>query len=297
MKYRFFIFPVLFISVSLISLFFWLFFSNSEGYSASAEKEIAAFVNANYKKGDTIFSLPSWDIGYTRYLNDNVGSISYDLTDYNADELGEFGSDRFIFIFDDSETWKGVSEKYDVAEISSKKIEDSFVVIAKNRGLKISPKLDFVSAMKSAKEAYLLDKKGRREDCTLVTTTKWSCSKRDSWNSFEKMVAQMGGVARKAVWDHPRSKKRKRIVYAVPPKSSKMVLRTAFLSRAYSIEGAPVKVSVFADGKNVLEYVNENVSKMYVHEVLLPENVSEVAIQVYTESDGARHFVFNGYIQ
>ncbi len=297
MKYRPFIFPVLFVLASLFSLIFWLFLSDYEGHSNSVEKQIAEFVNSTYKKGDTVFSIPGWDIGYTKYLSDNIKSISHDIADYSADELGEFESDRFIFVLDNKNKWNSLALKYDVSEILSKTFGKSVVILAKNKRETVVPKLDFVKNMEKAKEAYLLDEKGVKENCILTSPIKWSCSKRDSWNSFEKMVGQMGGAARKSVWAHPRNRQKKRIVYSVPVNSSKMVLRTAFLPTAYSVKGDPVKVTVFADNRQILEYVNENISKMYIHEFSLPPNTAEVAIQVYTERDGARHFVFNGYIQ
>lgn len=106
----------------------------------------------------------------------------------------------------------------------------------------------------------------------------------------------MGGRRQNAVWAHPRSRKTLNVRFAVPEKTSTLVLGTAFLERAYHAKGDPVKVRVSADGNEMLSYVNENTNKYYRNRISVPSGTKYIQLSFYVRNDGARHFVFNGYL-
>ncbi len=290
------IFAYTFVIFSLISAIFWVFFSNTKGYNTQTEQKIAHILNNDYKQGDYIFIEPSWDIGFTNYLRDGITNISYTLKAFNANLIASLTNKTgsIYFILPTQKDWQNTQKKYNLNKIKEWKLKKAIIVKAVSKEKSVQKLFDFFDGIMQAKEVYLQDLNGKKHQC-LKKKERWQCSYHQ-WNYVGDYIALMGGVSQKAIWSHPRSRKFTNIVFD-SKNASKMVLGTAFLERAYhEPNGKPIKVSVYADNKEILKYTNENKDFYYRHTITLPKNTKTIRISFYVENDGARHFVFNGYL-
>ena len=291
-------FFVLFVAATLFSGVFWLFLSDRDGFRAADEPLIAEILNREFRQGDVIFPKPDWDIGFTRYLRDGITDISYTLEAFSKEELGDLnnnGVNVLWFVVDSEERWTGIRDRFSLTEQGRFPAGDALVVKARFSEAATAKLLDLVEAIGEAKEVYLTDAGGTREECSW-DRDRWKCG-RQEWQYVGPQHTLMAGRWQKALWAHPRTERTLHVVFENRVGATALVLGTSFLERAYREEnGQPVRVTVTADGAELLKYDNLNIKKLYRHRVALPEGVTMIDLSFWVKFDGARHFVFNGYL-
>ena len=292
-----FFFALLFLISIPATFIFWTAFSDRAGIPDEDERAVATFLNENFKEGDTIFPSPGWDIGFTRYLRDGITDISYRLTSYRAGELADLlktSNAALFFVLDNGDKWDSISSNHKLKAVKSVNIGSSLVVKAVPKEGREERLLDFATDIQKAEAVYLLDSKGTKHECKLMQE-RWQCSSH-SWNYVGKKSVVIEGRKRLAVWAHPRSGKTLAVRFALPSGSKSIVLGTAFLERAYRASGDPVSVKIKAGAEELLSYTNENLNKYYRNRIELPAGADHLELLFHVKNDGARHFVFNGYI-
>ncbi|MCK5808350.1 hypothetical protein KAH37_05130 [bacterium] len=289
---------LLFVLSIISTAFFWLFLSDRGGLNETGEQAAALFISENYQKGDTVFPLSDWDLGFTRYLDSKVSFLSLRFHYYSAEQLKNSGrgGKRFFLISDK----KGViadilhSKKLNLLKLQA--VGNGEVALVEPEEKLAPVLLDFSADIMKARRVYFSDKNGENvRDC--VANDVWRCSARE-WNHIGFHRAIMGGISQDAVWAHPLSRKILHIVFAVPKGAVTMKLNTAFLETAYrNAEGNPIEVTLLVDGKEAFTYINQNENRLFSRTISLPLTAQEVELQFFVESDGARHFVFNGFME
>lgn len=276
---------------------FWTVCSDIGGYDEQTEKAFGKIINTAFEEGDIIFPEIDWDLNFLKFLNHGITSVYLTLKETSSDDLKymkEAGGKIFVLLKDDS-NWKEIAQRLKLKEIRRMKAGDGLVVIASDGTEKDTKKILFSRDIGKAEEVYF-ETAEKKEPCSKVSKNKWQCSKAD-WNYVGRTVALMGGKHQKAVWAHPRSGKTLHIKYNVPAGAQKLILNTAFLSAAVSSSNkSPVEVTISFDGQEVEKYTNKSVSGVYRKSIDIPENTQEMFLSFFVESDGQRHFVFNGYI-
>ncbi len=292
------VFALLFIAGALFSGVFWIFFSDRGGFRAEDEPRIAEILNREYRSGDIIFPSPDWDIGFTRYLRDGITDISYTLHAFTPEEIGDLnnnGVNVLWFVTDGTERWEGIRERFGLREIERYPAGRALVVKAQSSVAATIKLLDFVEAIGEAKEVYLTDQTGAHTPC-VWEGERWRCG-RQEWQYVGPQHTLMAGRWQKALWAHPYTNKTLHVVFENTVGARTLVLGTAFLERAYREQnGHPVEVTVAVDGQAVLRYTNESIKQRYRNRVSLPEGAHMIDLAFWVRFDGARHFVFNGYL-
>ncbi len=292
------IFSLLFLAGTLFSGVFWLFFSDRNGFRAEDEPKIAEILNREYRSGDIVFPSPDWDIGFTRYLRDGITDISYTLHAFTPEEIGDLnnnGTNYLWFVTDGEERWNRIRQRFGLKEFERFPAGKALVVKAQSSAVATTKLLDLVEAIGEAKEVYLTDHAGGRTPCTWEGE-RWRCG-RQEWQYVGPQYTLMAGRWQKALWAHPYTNKTLHVVFENTAGARTLVLSTAFLERAYREEkGQPVEVTVSVDGQAMLRYTNESIKQRYRHRVVLPEGARMIDLAFWVRFDGARHFVFNGYL-
>ena len=277
---------------------FWTLFSDSDGLNDEGQQYAALFISENYQKGDTVFSLSDWDLGFTRYLDPKVEKLSLRFKNYTAEQLKNLGrgGKRFFLLSNKKKVIADILEKKRLTLLKLQTVGNGEVALVEPVE-KLAPVLfDFSRDIMKARKVYFSDKSGGNiHDC--VARDVWRCSARE-WNHVGFQRAIMGGISQDAVWAHPLSQKIMHIIFAVPEGAVKLELNTAFLETAYrKVDGNPIQVTLLIDGKEAFSYTNRNENRLYRHQVALAPSAQEVEIQFFVENDGARHFVFNGFME
>ncbi len=282
---------------TLSSFIFFGFFSDKGGISAKDEAGIAAFINKEYTPGDIIFSTPVWDVGFTKYLDEKVTGVSFTLSNQNLDDLKHELSDpenSIFFILESKSKWDEMNKKLNFSAEKIESIGAKTLVKARPTGVLRKKVFDFVDNILNAQSVFMTDSAGRKP-CS-VENNRWQCSEK-SWNYIGEHHSLMGSRWQKALWAHPVAMKKIHVVFPNKENSNLLIFGSAFLPRALNEKnGAPVEVEIFADGKSIYSYKNYNIKKYYKNEISLPENSQTIEITIFAENDGARHFVFNGYL-
>ncbi len=289
---------VLFLISGVSSFIFYTFLSDRAGFSDKQEQQIAAIINREFKKGDIIFPQPDWDIGFTRYLLDGILDISYTLHAYSSETIADLnnnGKNDLLFVLDDASKWNALCAKLKLKERQRWDASGALVIAARPAQESTQKLFDFVDDLPQAREVYFMNPDGRKEPCDLKGS-RWQCSNND-WNYIGPERALMGGMWQRANWAHPRTMKTLHVVFNSLPEAKKVVLGSAFLERAYANpNGEPAEVAVHADGTKIISYTNKSINKYYRTEANIPANTKTIDITVFIRFDGARHFVFNGYL-
>ena len=292
------VFFLLFLAAILTTGLFWLFLSDRHGFTAADEPLIAEILNREFRQGDIIFPTPDWDIGFTRYLRDGITDISYTLHAFTKEELSDLnnnGVNVLWFVVDSEERWNDIRDRFVLKEHGRYPAGSAFVIKAQAAGDAVVKLFDFVDDIEQAKEVYLTDAQGAREECAW-DRDRWKCG-RQEWQYVGPQRTLMAGRWQKANWAHPRTEKTLHVVFENTVAASALVLGTSFLERAYREEnGHPVRVAVTVDGQELLKYENESIKKLYRHRLAIPEGAKMIDISFWVKFDGARHFVFNGYL-
>lgn len=285
------------VSIPLTAIF-WFFFSNTGGFDPQTEMEVAVIINREFKEGDIVFPIPDWDIGFTEYLRDGITDISYTLHSYDKESIAELNNNgtNCLIIISDSETrWQEIKKRLELKELQRFTAGKAIVVRAQTEKQGEMKLFDFVDNIAKAKEVYLAGKDNEKTPCKLEGE-RWQCSE-EEWSNVSSMRSIMGGKWQKALWAHPRTEKTTHIIFENNVNAGEINLGTAFLERAYhEANGDPIEVEVFADGKSIIKYTNQNIDKYYKSREKLPEGTKIIDITFYVKFDGARHFVFNGYL-
>ncbi|MFO7736754.1 MAG: hypothetical protein R6W70_11150 [bacterium] len=246
-----------------------------------------------------IFPVPGWDMGFTRHLKHGIIGINYSLDAYDEKTISHInnnGKNVIFFVMDKAELWNDIKERYSLREKESFFVGESLVVRAQSTRPPVKKDIDLAKDIMNAEEVFLSTPDSSRKKICIKKTSKWQCSQH-SWNYVGDINSIMDGMRQHAVWAHPRSRKLLNIVYANKNQSTRLLFRTAFRESAYRHkDGAPVEVTVKADNEKILEYTNKNIKKTYINEVTFPASVKKITIQIYTEHDGARHFIYNGFL-
>lgn len=289
---------ILFIAAILTTGIFWLFLSDRHGFKSSDEPLIAEVLNREFRAGDIIFPAPDWDIGFTRYLRDGITDISYTLHAFTKEELSDLnnnGVNVLWFVVDSEERWRDIRDRLAVEELGRFSTGSALVLKGRPTGDAVVKLFDFTDDLAQAKEVYFVDANGNRENCSW-DRDRWKCGNQD-WQYVGPQRTLMAGRWQKANWAHPRTERTLHVVFENTVGASALVLGTAFLERAYREEnGKPVRVAVTVDGQELLKYENENIKKLYRHRIALPEGAKMIDLTFWVKFDGARHFVFNGYL-
>ncbi len=291
-------FFILFVVAVLVSGIFWLFLSDRDGFTAADEPLIAEILNREFREGDIIFPAPDWDIGFTRYLRDGITDISYTLRSFTKEELSDLnnnGVNVLWFVVDGEKRWNAVRDRLGLTEQGRFPAGGALVIKAQSSGDAVAKLFDFVDDLAQATEVYFADANGNRDNCAW-DRDRWSCGKQE-WQYVGPQRTLMAGRWQKANWAHPRTERTLHVVFENSVGATALVLGTSFLERAYREQnGQPVRVTVTADGKGLLNYDNDNIKKLYRHRIALPEGAKMIDLSFWVKFDGARHFVFNGYL-
>jgi len=289
---------LLFAAGTLFSGVFWIFLSDRGGFRPEDEPRIAEILNREYRNGDIIFPSPDWDIGFTRYLRDGITDISYTLTAFTREEIGDLnnnGVNYLWFVTDGEERWKSIRQRFGLTEYERFPVGKALVVKAQSSEKGAIKLLDLVDTIEAAKEVYLTDEAGAKKPCWWEQD-RWRCGPRE-WQYVGQHYTLMAGRWQKALWAHPYTRKTLHLVFENTVGARTLVLGTSFLERAYREEnGKPVVVTVTVDGAEVLRYTNQNIKERYRHRIALPEGARMIDIGIWVVFDGARHFVVNGYL-
>ncbi|HOW51818.1 MAG TPA: hypothetical protein PLV42_07225 [bacterium] len=289
---------ILFIAALLTTGIFWLFLSDRHGFTAQDEPLIAEIINREFRTGDIIFPAPDWDIGFTRYLRDGITDISYTLHAFTKEELSDLnnnGVNVLWFVVDSEQRWNNIRDRLALREQGRFPAGESLVIKAQASGDAVAKLFDFTDDLALAKEVYFADANGNRDTCSW-DRDRWKCGNQE-WQYVGPQRTLMAGRWQKANWAHPRTERTLHVVFENTVGATALVLGTSFLERAYREEnGKPVRVTVTVDGKELLKYENENIKKLYRHRVALPEGAQMIDLAFWVKFDGARHFVFNGYL-
>lgn len=292
-------FALLFLFSAFVTGVFWTCCSDKRSFGGETEIEIAEIINEKYVSGDMIFPVPEWDIGFTRHLEHGIVGINYSLDAYDEKTISHInnnGTNVIFFILNKPELWNEIKERYSLKEKERFFVGESLVVRAQSVRPPVKKDLDLAGDIMKAEEVFLSVPGASHKKNCVRKPLKWQCS-RHSWNYVGVINSVMGGIRQRVVWAHPRSKKRLNIVYPNKSQSTRLLLRTAFRESAYRHkEGSPVEITVKADNEKILEYTNENIKKTYINEVTVPSSAKRIVIQIYTEHDGARHFMYNGFL-
>ncbi|HSA34347.1 MAG TPA: hypothetical protein P5077_11535 [bacterium] len=291
-------FFVLFLAAILVTGIFWLFLSDRHGFTAADEPLIAEILNREFRPGDIIFPKPDWDIGFTRYLRDGITDISYTLDAFTKEELSDLnnnGVNVLWFVVDAEERWGDIRARFVLKEQGRYPAGEALVIKAQPSGDAVVKLFDFTNDLAQAREVYLTDAKGSREECAW-DRDRWKCG-RQEWQYVGPQRTLMAGRWQKANWAHPRTERTTHVVFENTVGATVLILNSSFLERAYREQnGKPVRVTVTVDGRELLRYENESIKKLYRHRIALPEGAKMIDLSFWVKFDGARHFVFNGYL-
>lgn len=284
--------------ISIPSTFvFWVFFSDVSGVDDHTEKEFAKVLNERFEEGDIVFPENEWDLGFLQYINPGITSIYLTLKDTSLKDLGFMKEEggRIFFLMQKMKNWEEISHRTGVKEIERITAGSGFVVIGSDGTEKMRKEVSFVRDIGKAKEVWF-SKEDKKMPCVKSSQFRWQCS-RDEWNYVGTTAVRMGGKTQKAIWAHPKSGMTLHLTFDIPAASKKMVINTAFLETAYRSDNkAPVEVEILLDGRSVIRYTNKSESRMYAQDLDIADGSKEVEIRFFTENDGQRHFVFNGYL-
>lgn len=287
---------VLFVFSIPATFTYWSFFSDRSGVDDFTENEFARIINEKYEEGDAIFPEVSWDLGFLQYLRPGVTSVFLTLKETSHRELRymkEEGGRIFILLIDENK-WDEISKKMDIHELERIKAGSGFVIIASDGTEKLRKEFSFVRDIVKAKEVWF-SKKDEKTPCTL-SGGRWQCTK-DAWSYVGATSATLNGKTQRVVWAHPKSKMVLHALFNVPAGASRLIFNTGFLETAYRSDNtSPVEVEVLIDGKEVIKYTNKSESRVYMNNVGIATDSKEIELRFFTENDGQRHFVFNGYM-
>lgn len=292
--YRF--IAVLFVISIPVTFVYWSFLSDRSGVDDLTEKEFARIINEKYEEGDAIFPEVDWDLGFLQYLRPGVTSVFLTLKDTSHRELRYMKDEggRIFLLLKNKEKWENISKKMEITEIERIKAGSGEVIIASDGTEKLRKEFSFVRDIGKAKEVWF-SKNDEKFPCTL-SGNRWQCGK-DSWSYVGPASATLNGKTQRVVWAHPKSKTVLHALFDIPQEASKLILNTALLETAYRSDNtSPVEVEVLIDGKEVLKYTNKSESRVYMNSVPTGQGSKQIELRFFTDNDGQRHFVFNGYM-
>ena len=292
--YRF--IAVLFVLSMPVTFIYWSFFSDRSGVDGITEKEFARIINEKYEEGDAIFPEVDWDLGFLQYLRPGITSLFLTLNETTHKELRYMKDEggRIFLLLKNEGKWENISKRMGIAEIERIKAGSGVVIIASDGTQKLRKDFSFVRDIGKAKNIWF-SKNDEKIQC-ILSGSRWQCGK-DSWSYVGPVSAVLNGKTQRAVWAHPKSKTVLHALFDIPNGVSKLIFNTAFLETAYRSDNeSPVEVSVFIDGKEALKYTNKSESRVYSNNLTIEDGAKEIEFRFFTENDGQRHFVFNGYM-
>ncbi len=289
---------VLFIASIVTTALFWTIFSNSEGLSQRAQQQAAQFISNNYRRGDIVFPLREWDLGFTRYLDEKVTSLLTGFSRLSPEQLRltARGKKRFFIVSDTKGVTADILTTKDLNLVTLQAIDGGEVALVAPAHPLPPLLIDFPQDIMNAKRVWFSDDYSKNIiECRKGAV--WHCSHRE-WNRVGFYRAVVNGTPQDAVWAHPLSHKTLHILFELPAGSKQILFTSSFLPTAYQKQnGDFVTVSLFADEQQLFHYKNMNIRRQYRHTATIPEGAQELEIRIHVNRDGARHFIFGGYVK
>lgn len=116
---------------------------------------------------------------------------------------------------------------------------------------------DFLKQIKEAKVTRVYG--DRREECRLFKNERWFCGSEHPWQFVGRVLRDIGGAVREAIWAHPLNGDNPiEVLYPSVPVGKELVVHFGWTQRAFEAGlGKPVRFKVKVAEKVVLDYLLE----------------------------------------